>query len=197
MVFFDSIFGKLCIILMFLFGLARSHSKAVQSQWPSNMQIVLDNTQTLEFGRGERLPLYLWQSMGSYDFSDSGAEELIEELDKRGIGYIGNWDAKNREQSLNRSLIVARAQRKLGLMVNINANSCLYHFFNGDPDTAHIDENGKPFFDESFGKSHKMGCPFALASRKPIIKDQVEFFINGFKKAGVNPNYSSKETRFL
>ena len=176
-------------MLTFLFGFANGHSKAEQSKWPSNIQTVLDNTQALEFNRAKRLPLYLWQSMGAYDFTAQNAEELIRELDKRGIGYVSSWEPKNNKQSLSNSLIVAKAQQKLGLKVNINANSCLYHFFNGDPETAHIDENGKPFFDESFGKSHKMGCPFALASRKPIIKEQLEFFISSFKKAGVNIDF--------
>ena len=186
---YQSTFVKSCIMLTFFFGFACGHSKAVQSELPTKIQVILDNTQTLKFSRGERLPLYLWHAMGSYEFTASGAEELIKDLDKRGIGYVSIWDTKKREQSLKRSLAVAKAQQKLGLMVNINAISCLYPFYNGDLATAHIDKNGKPFFDESFGKSHKMGCPFTLASRKPIIKEQTEFFANAFQKTGVNVDF--------
>jgi hypothetical protein len=72
--------------------------------------------------------------------------------------------------------------------VNINATSCLYSFFNGDERTAHIDDEGKPFWDTSFGKQ-KMGCPFALDFRRPDMQEQLEYFIKAFKDADLNIDF--------
>jgi hypothetical protein len=79
-------------------------------------------------------------------------------------------------------------QKKLNLRININATNCLYSFFNGDEQTAHIDNEGKPFWDESFGKK-KMGCPFALDYRQPHIREQVEYFVKAFKKADLDVDF--------
>lgn len=46
----------------------------------------------------------------------------------------------------------------------MDATSCLYSFFDGDPRTAHVDAEGKPFWDTSFGPPN-MGCPFAIDYR--------------------------------
>jgi hypothetical protein len=83
---------------------------------------------------------------------------------------------------------VAEAQKKLGLRVNINATSCLYSFFNGDERTAHVDDEGRPFWDTSFG-NHKMGCPFAIDFRRPAVKEQLEYFIRAFKRNGLNVDF--------
>jgi len=128
--------------------------------WSPRVQTVLDGTRPLEFDRGKRLPLYLWPAMNPGNLDDPTAERLVKELNRRGIGLISSWSPKRREETLSRSLTIARAQKKLGLRVN--ATACLHHFFNGDQRTAHVDEQGKPFWDDSFnvrsGK-HKMGCP--------------------------------------
>ena len=90
---------------------------------------------------------------------------------------IASWSPAKREESLSRALPIARAQKKLGLRVNVNANACMYRFFNGDERTAHVDAQGKPFWDESFdtrGRPHHMGCPFTLDLRKDAIREQVE-----------------------
>ena len=86
----------------------------------------------------------------------------------RGVGLISSWSPAEgaREKSLQRALMIARLQTKMGLHVNVMANACLYSFFNGDERTAHIDVDGKPFWDDSFGKGHKMGCPFTLDFRR-------------------------------
>jgi len=124
--------------------------------------------------------------MNPGELDDTTAEYLVRELDRRGIGLISSWSPKNREKTLSRSLTIARAQKKSGLLVNINANACLYSFFNGDERTAHIDDQGKPFFDDSFGKQHKMGCPFTLDLRKDAIREQVEFFLKAYEKADLD-----------
>jgi hypothetical protein len=158
------------------------------AKWPDHIQIVLDSTRPLEYDRGERLPLYLWQAMDPGPLDDDAAEKLVKTLDERGVGLVTSWNPGNREKSLAESVTIAKAQKKLGLRVNINATSCLDSFFNGDPRTAHIDDEGKPFWDTSFGKKN-MGCPFTLDFRRPQIAEQVEYFIKAFKAKDLDVDF--------
>jgi len=160
----------------------------LKAPWPEHIQIVLDETKPLEYDRGERLPLYLWQAMNPGSLDQDNAQELVKKLDERGIGLVTSWNPSKREQSLAESLTIAKIQKKLGLRVNINANECLYSFFNGDERTVHIDDEGKPFWDTSFGKQ-KMGCPFALDFRRPAMQKQLEYFIQAFKDADLNVDF--------
>lgn len=173
-----------------LLGTAANFCKAENkaTKWPSHIRVVLDATKPLKYHRGKRLPLYLWQAMDPGSLDEEAAEELVKELDKRGVGLISSWNPGNRRESLAQSLMVAKVQMKLNLRVNINANRCLYSFFNGDERTAHIDDEGKPFWDKSFGKK-KMGCPFALDFRRPYIREQLEYFIKAFRKANLGVDF--------
>ena len=162
--------------------------KEKTAKWPPHIQVVLDNTKPLEFDRGGRLPLYLWNAMDPGQLDDKTAEDLVTELNQRGVGLISSWDPGNRKESLTNAFTIAKAQKRLGLRVNINATACLYSLFNGDERTAHIDDNGKPFWDNSFGKKN-MGCPFALDFRTPLIREQVEFFVKEYKKAGLDIDF--------
>ena len=180
-----------------------SSNGASAVQWPSHIQTVLDATEPLKYDRAGRLPLYLWQAMdpGPPPIQSGASEELVRELDKRGVGLITSWDPNNRKDSLAESLMIAKAQEKLGLRVNINATKCLYSFFNGDERTAHIDDQGQPFWDESFGKrkssperSRRMGCPFALDFRRPYITEQLQYFVRAFKQARL-PSGGQADTR--
>jgi len=159
-----------------------------KSPWNDRVQIVLDNAEPLKYSRGRRLPLYVWPAMDPGKLDDAAAERLVRELDIRGIGLVCSWNMKNRDESLDRGLTIARAQKKLGLKVNINATALLYSFFNGDERTAHIDDSGKPFFDTSFGAA-KMGCPFAIDFRKQEIRDHVEYFVQKYKEAGLTVDF--------
>ncbi|OHB74739.1 MAG: hypothetical protein A2Z25_15350 [Planctomycetes bacterium RBG_16_55_9] len=159
-----------------------------KAKWPEHIQIVLDATEPLEFDRGKRLPLYLWQAMNPGLLDPENAEELLKQLNARGIGLVTSWNPGKREQSLAESLTVAKAQKKLSLRVNIDATSCLYSFFNGDERTAHVDDEGRPFWDTSFGKKN-MGCPFTLDFRKPFVREQLEYFIEAFKKNDLNVDF--------
>ena len=159
-----------------------------KAEWPEHIQIVLDATEPLEFERGKRLPLYLWQAINPGLLDQDNAQELVKQLDERGVGLITSWNPGKREQSLAESLTIAKAQKKLGLRVNINATSCLYSFFNGDERTTHVDDQGKPFWDTSFGKQ-KMGCPFTLDFRKPDIRERLEYFIKAFKENDLNIDF--------
>jgi hypothetical protein len=177
-------------ILISLIGTAACFSKEGNNvtKWPSHIKVVLDSTKPLKFDRGERLPLYLWQAMNPGRLNERDLEELVTELDKRGVGLISSWNPGDRRKSLAQSLTIAKVQKRLNLRININATNCLYSFFNGDEKTAHIDDEGKPFWDESFGKK-KMGCPFALDFRQPYIREQVEFFVKAFKEAGLDVDF--------
>lgn len=161
-----------------------SFPQAGKMQWPGKIQVVLENTSPLVYDRGNRLPLYLWPAMDPGPLDDATAEILVKELNSRGIGIVCSWDPEDRRKSLSEGLPVARAQKKLGVPVNIDATGLMYAFFNGDPKTAHVDQNGNPFFDDSFGP-HKMGCPFALDFRKKEIRDRMEFYLDSYVKASL------------
>jgi hypothetical protein len=159
--------------------------------WPKSIQLVLDETKPLASGRGKRLPLYLWQAMDPGTTNEQETERLLKTLDRRGIGLISSWSPSEmqREKSLQRALMVARLQTKLGLHVNVNANACLYSFFNGDERTAHVDADGKPFWGDSFGEGRKMGCPFALDFRRAPMRERIEFFAKAYKEADVSLDF--------
>ena len=177
------------IITTLASGIAHAaQAKENKAKWPPHIQAVMDNTKPLEFDRGDRLPLYIWNAMNPGPLDDKTAEELVRILNERGVGLISSWDPGNRAKSLKESIPIARAQKKLGLRVNINATGCLYSFFNGDERTAHIDDNGKPFWDNSFGKKN-MGCPFSLDFRIPLVREQVECFVKEYKKAGLDIDF--------
>ncbi|MCC6442429.1 MAG: hypothetical protein IT210_03115 [Armatimonadetes bacterium] len=149
--------------------------------WPDTIQRLLENTRPLRFKRGGRLPLYLWPAMNPGKLEAADAEKLVRELDRRGVGLVCAWDWNRKEESLAAALSVARAQKKLGQRINIDATSSLYSFFNGDERTAHIDREGKPFWDGSFGKKD-MGCPFALDFRQEDIRRRIEYFADAYAK---------------
>lgn len=153
--------------------------------WPAKIEVVLRNTRPLEFPRGERLPLFLWPAMDPGLLDLAGAEALVRELDRRGVGLVASWQARDIPGSLDRALIIARAQKNAGVPVAVNATSLLYGFFDGSPATAHIDEAGRPFFDDSFGREAHIGCPFALEARVGEIRGRVERFLAAYIKEGL------------
>lgn len=179
---------RMVLALSMVLVLATCSSDNEKLEWADDIQVVLDNTTTLEYDRGTRLPLYLWPSTGNWDLSPYAAEQLVIELDKRGVGLVTSWDTKDSSKLISQCLIVAHAQKKLGQHVNIEATDLMYSFFNGDERTAHIDKNGKPFFDDSFGKEN-MGCPFAIDFRKKEIRDRFEFFLKKYNDEGLTVDF--------
>jgi len=163
----------------------RAATQPPPENWPDHIQTVLEHTQPLTHDRSDRLPLYLWQAMDPGPLTPHQARTLLKLLDQRGIALITSWNPAKSQQSLERSLTIAKAQKQLGLRVNINATSCLYHFFNGDPATAHIDANDTPFWDSSFGEQHKIGCPFTLQKRRAAIRQQIQPFLKAFEDADI------------
>ena len=170
---------KLTVIL---FSLTLVLTSFCQAQYADNIQVVLDNTEPLKYDRGERLPLILWPLINPGELSPEQAEALIPELDQRGVALFAKWTKENREKSLEQALVIGRAQKKMGSKIYINAIDLLYSFFNGDEQTAHIDGEGKTFWDKGFGSKSDMGCPFAIDYRKDEIRERVEFYLDAYKK---------------
>lgn len=148
---------------------------------PRNLRVVVETTRPLANARGKRLPLYVLPISNSLrGIDDARAIEVLKQLDARGIALTVDWHPQDKESSLAEGLRIAALQKQLGLDVNVNATSCLLAFFNGDERTAHVDADRRPFFDDSFDPNVKMGCPFALEFRYPVIKEQVEYFLRGY-----------------
>ena len=159
-------------------------AESQEKKWSANIQMVLDHTEPLTFQRGNRLPLYLWPAKNPGRLSDGEAEELVKLLNSRGIGLVCSWNNGQVDASVADAAPIARAQKKLGLRVNIDATSCLYSFFNGDPKTAHVDKEGKPFFDSSFGNGN-IGCAFGLDTRREPIRNQIQPFVDKYQELGL------------
>ncbi|MDH7570215.1 MAG: hypothetical protein QHJ73_11595 [Armatimonadota bacterium] len=176
--------GALAALLIAAAGVAGAPGSTRMTQ-SELIQLTLRETQPLKYPRGSRLPLYLWSALGAGTEDDAETEKILRQLDERGIALIATWRPNDRERSLAEALRVGALQKRLGLHVNVNANACLYSFFNGDEETAHVDEKGQRFFDSSFGETHKMGCPFTLEQRLPIIREQVDFFARAYKQKGI------------
>ncbi len=170
----------------------RRAPKPVDTGWanglPEPIRLVLDIAKPLAHPRGNRLPLYLWPAMNPGPLSDAVAEQLVRELDRRGVGLVCSWNADAPERTFEEALPIARAQKKLGLAINIDATRPLYSFFDGDERTAHVDDDGHIFWDPSFGKA-TMGCPFALAFRKAPMRVRLEPFIERYRAEGLSPRF--------
>jgi len=155
---------------------------------PANLRIVVENTQRLSVSRGGRLPLYVLPISGSFaSLDDSRAERALRELDRRGIGYTVDWNPSDFERSLAEGLRIGKLQTRLGLRVAVNANACLYSFFDGSDETLHVDRDGRTFAETSFGG--RLGCPFAIEHRVPVIKQRVEMFLRAYKQAGLKVDF--------
>ena len=154
-------------------------------KYPKFVQVILENADPLKHDIGDRLPLFLWPAHGGMVEDESLQEAIVRDLNKRGIAMIATWDpGVNRQKSLEDSMRVARIQQRLGLRVCVNANACMYGFYSGGPDTAHIDPAGKPFFDKSI-QGGKIGCPFRIKHRFPVLREKVEFFVNKYHEANL------------
>ncbi len=158
---------------------------AAAGDLPERLEVVLGNTRPLEFPRGARLPLYVLPITSTLrGTEDAATERVLRELDSRGIGYTVDWSPGGREETLAEGLRVGAIQRRLGLRVAVNATSCLYGFFDGEARTLHVDREGRTFADTSF-PGGRIGCPFALEHRVAPIREQVEYFLRGYREAGL------------
>ena len=176
----------LTVILIVLVAAGAPAAMAQTSDWPDypeSIRKVLANCAPLKHPRGERLPLLLWPVHSGVVDNDALQERIIRDLDQRGLAMIATWDPSNKDKSLADSLRIARIQQKLGLDVCVNANACMYGFFNGDENTAYVDADGKPFFDPSIPGN--IGCPFRIEHRYPEMTERIDFFVRAYKDARV------------
>jgi hypothetical protein len=157
--------------------------------WSEQTQTALEVTKPLGFPRQGRLPLFTNPASDPGLLDDATALELVSQLDTRGMAAVCSWNPGDREGSMARALPVARAQQQLGLSVNVNATSCMYSFFDGDAGTAHVDAQGRPFFDESLWRK-EMGCAYTLDARRPVIKERIEHFVQAYADAGLEVGFS-------
>lgn len=155
---------------------------------PDNLQVVLNATQPVTSQRAGRLPLFVLPISGSLQgVSNELAGDALRQLDRRAIGYSVEWRHAEFAESLREGLRIAKLQQQLGQPVAVNANSCLYSFFDGSENTLHVDEDGHRFADTSLGG--KLGCPFAIDHRVPVIKERIEKFLRAYKDAGVSVDF--------
>lgn len=146
------------------------------------LESIIARTAPLDAPRGDRLPLYVWPAHRLGTDEPVDMERLIRALDARGMAVFGVWNPED-PAALDRALAIGRIQHRLGLPISISATSATYAFFDGDPRTAHITRDGRPFFDESFDPSRPMGCPFAIDSRLPAMRRRIAEPVAAYRAA--------------
>jgi hypothetical protein len=160
---------------------------AVAQAVPSDrelIQAILETTEPLAEPRGERLPLLIWPAHDLGTDNETELEALLRELDRRGMVPIARWRPDDPE-ALERALRLGRLSKRLGMPVVVSATASTYSFFDGDPRTAHIDPEGRPFFDESFAADRPMGCPFAIDFRIPEMRRRIASAVRAYETAGI------------
>lgn len=180
---------RTCLLSMMLCGLAATEPyRCAAAEAPPNIRTVLDNAQPLTYPRGGHLPLFVLPISGALtSCDDAQAEALLRELDRRGIGYTVDWSPNDVAKSLAEGLRIGRMQMALGMTVGVNANACLYSFFDGTPEMLHVDAAGQLFGETSFGTP--IGCPLALDHRVRVIRERVEQFVRAYQEAGVRIDF--------
>lgn len=172
------------ILCVLLFGSEANSMNARQQA-----DILIKTLKPLPVPRGERLPLIIWRLENVRAKNAEELERVLVELDKRGIATVAKWryegNARKRISGLTAALDTARIQKKLGIPVVVNSTHPMHRFCNGSKETAHITEDGEPFFDSSFSSKVKIGCPFALRHRYGFIRGRVEYFVDAYKRANL------------
>ncbi len=176
-------------LLSYLFCISSEAQSDIMNKIPADYKVVLENTKPLGYPRGNRMPLYVWRLMNNLDKLEvSEIKTVLKMMDSRGIGCASSWYPQGKEKTVLDCIKFSKAQQDLGLQVNVNANSCMYLFFNGDKSTFHIDSEGNAFYDDSFG-SRKMGCPFSLRHRYDQIKGQLEYYLKRYSQANIKIDF--------
>ncbi len=156
----------------------------VPSPLPGILRVLFENTSPLTTPRSGRLPLFVLPiSHALAGIDDLRTETLLRELERRGIGYTVAWNPADLTNSVREALRIARYQQALGMPVAADATSCLMSFHDGTDATLHVDDAGVPFAETSFGG--RLGCPFALDHRLPVIAKRVENFVQAYRRAGL------------
>lgn len=177
------------LLLVLLRGLCTAALAADTAEpFPAPIRTVLENTRPLENSRGTRLPLFVLPiSQSLAGIPDDRTRSALRELDRRGIGYSVSWSPGLAGRSRHEALRVARIQADLGMIIAADATACLTSFFDGTDATSHVDTQGGPFAETSFGGT--MGCPFTLEPRIPFIRERIEGFVRAYHEAGLSPGF--------
>lgn len=171
----------LLMVCIFCFKTQESFAQKL----PENIKVLLDELQPLSSDRGDRELLYQYSVGDLSGLSDQDTRKTIEALAKRGVGLITFWRKGDKmEPAIEEGIRIARIHRELGLKVVIDASDLLYGFYDGTPESFHVDSKGNAYFDSSFA-GHKMGCPFTVYKRAPVIRSRVAAFADAYKTAGV------------
>jgi hypothetical protein len=179
----------ICITLTIVQLPATALDKSLdRKQYPETIQRLLKDTTPLVHPRGDRLPLFLWPAHQGAVADPKLQEQLISDLNSHGIAVISTWKSGNQEQHLASAQRIAKAQKKLDLMVCVNANDCMYGFFDGSADTGHVDEKGNIFFDDSI-PGDQIGCPFRIAHKYEQQKKKIADYVDAYQQLSLPLNF--------
>lgn len=181
---------KLTGMTMLALAAALMLQTAVHAAGPTPEEIIrelIDKVPPLTNPREGALPIRGSRLEGWLPEDDAQAREVLRALDARGLAMCARIVPGN-DQIMAEAIRMGRLQQELGLEVGVNASRAMYSFFNGDESTAHLDDAGAPFFDDSFG-SRKMGCPFRLDGRKDDIKAQFRSFLDLYRAADIDIDF--------
>jgi len=179
------------VVLLFIFSFSglsaiKTFSQNIPQDIPGNIRVLLDTLPPLSNDRQNRPLLYQYSVGDLSNLPGEDAKWVIRELAKRGVGVITFWQkGEAMESRIEEGIRIAKIQKELGLPVAVDATRILYRFYDGTSSTAHINEEGKAFFDSSFA-GRTMGCPFTLQKRMPVIKSRVSAYVEAYQAAGVN-----------
>jgi len=131
---------------------------------------------TLQPIRGSRLDAWLPED-------DAEAREVLTALNDRGVALTARWRVDN-EGARALALRLGRLQQELGLPVSVHATAVMTGFFEGDPSTLHVADDGSTFSWHLLG-SREMGCPFRLQERAQAIRARWQALVDAYREAGV------------
>jgi hypothetical protein len=176
----------LCILAFAGTALAGETTMRIPENVPQSVRTVLESLEPLKNDRGDRELVYQYAVGNLSELSDVDAEWVIRKLAKRGVGVITNWQhGANQDASIAEDIRIGLIQQRLGLTVVTDANAILHRFYDGTDATAHVDDDGEPFWDTSLAGS-QMGCAFTLKHRMPVIAARVAAHVEAYRAAGVN-----------
>lgn len=154
------------------------------------VDIIIENTKPISIKEKNRMPLFVWTSI-PLNISDKEIKIYLEKLSERNIILFTRWyiPKEGIEKGIKDALGIDRIKKELNYPIFIDATSIVTRFFDGSKETGHIDENGNIFFDMSFSPNVKMGCPFKIEVRYPVVKEYLEKFLKAYKNEGIEINY--------
>ena len=127
-----SAFINWTIVCISLTPVTLHRAVAATDGWPPNLQVVIDNTQPVKPPRNGRLPLFVLPITNALSqLDDDQARQALRQLDERGIGYSVDWNHDQFDMTLAEGIRIAQMQREIGQPITVNANACLYSFFDG------------------------------------------------------------------